>query len=173
VFFSEEEVAPGVLLDAALLKALYDSKVLVVVLNQGTLEEPRWVRTEVEAFRSRYANRPIIPVIPEHAFAALKNNRDLEAKTEEWLPLYGKKIWVDESDEAIEKGEATDTAVKRLELAPAGLRSKVKWRRLVGTVFTVLIGLLGELSGLGIPNVNNAKRHRGSAELQKRMQRRR
>lgn len=33
---------PGAPLNAALLKALHLSKALVVILNRGTLEEPKW-----------------------------------------------------------------------------------------------------------------------------------
>jgi hypothetical protein len=52
VFFSEDEAAPGEQLDSALLKALHRSRTLVVIANRGTLEEPRWVRQEVERFRA-------------------------------------------------------------------------------------------------------------------------
>src|SRR6516165_12477480 len=62
VFFSEDEAAPGEQLDTTLLKALYRSRILVVIANRGTLEAPRWVRQEVEAFRGRHADRPIIPI---------------------------------------------------------------------------------------------------------------
>jgi hypothetical protein len=53
VFFSEDEAAPGEQLDSTLLKALHRSHNLVVIVNRGTLKEPRWVRTEVEEFRRR------------------------------------------------------------------------------------------------------------------------
>src|SRR5215471_7499194 len=62
VFFSEDEAAPGEELDGTLRKALLGSRTLVVIANRGTLEEPRWVRTEVETFRGRHADRPIIPI---------------------------------------------------------------------------------------------------------------
>ena len=58
VFFSEDEAAPGEQLDSTLLKALYRSRTLVVIANRGTLQEPRWIRQEVEAFRSLLA-RPL------------------------------------------------------------------------------------------------------------------
>src|SRR5215471_16958011 len=53
VFFSEDEAAPGEQLDSTLLRALLRSRALVVIANRGTLEEPRWVRTEVEQFSNR------------------------------------------------------------------------------------------------------------------------
>src|SRR5215471_18162471 len=46
VYFSEDEASPGERLDSTLLKALLRSRTLVVIANRGTLEEPRWVRTE-------------------------------------------------------------------------------------------------------------------------------
>src|SRR5215470_12406110 len=61
VFFSEDEAAPGEQLDATLVRALHRSRTLVVIANRGTLEDPRWVRKEVEAFRGRHADRPVIP----------------------------------------------------------------------------------------------------------------
>ena len=33
-----------------------------MIANRGTLEAPRWVRTEVEAFRKHHPRRPIIPI---------------------------------------------------------------------------------------------------------------
>ena len=54
VFFSEDEASPGAPLDDTLRKALFSSKSLVVIANHGTLQDPRWVRKEVEEFRSRH-----------------------------------------------------------------------------------------------------------------------
>ncbi|MCK6386874.1 MAG: toll/interleukin-1 receptor domain-containing protein, partial [Zoogloea sp.] len=62
VFYSEDEAAPGEDLDDTLLRALLRSSILVVIANRGTLEAPRWVRTEVEAFRKHHPGRPIIPI---------------------------------------------------------------------------------------------------------------
>jgi hypothetical protein len=62
VFFSEDEAPPGEQLDGALSAALYRSKTLVVIANRGTLEAPRWVRKEVEEFRTRHPVRPVIPI---------------------------------------------------------------------------------------------------------------
>ena len=41
VFFSEDEASPGEQLDSTLLRALHRSRILVVIANRGTLEEPR------------------------------------------------------------------------------------------------------------------------------------
>ena len=62
VFFSEDEAPAGGALDATLRRALLRSRTLVVVLNRGTLAEPRWVRTEVETFRQAHPRRPVVPV---------------------------------------------------------------------------------------------------------------
>ena len=40
-------------LSDTLRRALLRSKLLVVVVNRGTLEQPNWVRTEVETFRAQ------------------------------------------------------------------------------------------------------------------------
>src|SRR5215469_3803062 len=72
VYFSEDEAAPGEQLDSTLLKALYRSRTLVVIVNRGTLEEPRWVRKEVEEFRRRHPDRPIVPIVSPSALVALE-----------------------------------------------------------------------------------------------------
>src|SRR5664279_120656 len=95
VFFSEDEAAPGEQLDSTLLKALLRSRTLVVIANRGTLEEPRWVRTEVETFRSHHADRPIIPISVEGAL----RDTTLAEKTQ-WLECHD-KIWLDETQDAV------------------------------------------------------------------------
>ena len=90
VFFSEEEAAPGEHLDSTLLKALYRSRILVVIANRGTLAEPRWVRKEVEAFRVRHPDRPIIPINVDGAL----QDPTLASQTQKWLE-FGDKIWLE------------------------------------------------------------------------------
>src|SRR5215469_14034115 len=96
VFFSEDEAAPGEQLDSTLRKALLSSRTLVVIANRGTLEEPRWVRTEVETFRDRYADRPIIPISVDGAL----QDATLAEQTRQWL-AFDDKIWLDESNDAV------------------------------------------------------------------------
>src|SRR5215217_1506091 len=62
VFFSEDEAPPGERLDGALRAALHRAKTLVVIANRGTLDDQRWVRTEVEEFRNRHPARPVVSI---------------------------------------------------------------------------------------------------------------
>src|SRR6516162_4731042 len=110
VFFSEDEAAPGEQLDSTLRKALLGSRTLVVIANRGTLEEPRWVRTEVETFRSHHPDRPIIPI----SIAGALQDPAL-AETTKWLECQD-KIWLDEVDDAVTNGIASKDLVERLAL---------------------------------------------------------
>jgi hypothetical protein len=113
VFFSEDEAAPGEELDSTLRNALLRSKTLLVIANRGTLLEPRWVRQEVEEFRK---NRPDRPVIAINADGALQD-LEVEKSAQEWIGFEG-KIWLDEDEEAVEHGIASDSLVERLATAP-------------------------------------------------------
>src|SRR5215468_12607561 len=81
VFFSEDEAPPGAQLDGTLRRALLRSKTLVVIANRGTLQDPRWVRKEVEEFRAHRSHRPVIPI---NVGGALQDPR-LTATTQDWL----------------------------------------------------------------------------------------
>ena len=151
VFFSEEEAAPGERLDSTLLKALLRSRTLVVIANRGTLKEPRWMRTEVEEFRSRHADRPIIPI----SVAGALQDATL-AEQAQWLECKD-KIWLDESDDAVTQGIASDEVVTRLAMAPAGRSSNVKWRWVVRAVVSVLLVLTVAALGFGIRAQKEAK----------------
>jgi len=144
VFFSEDEASPGEQLDSTLLKALLRSRALVVIANRGTLEEPRWVRTEVEQFRSRHPDRPIIPI----SIAGALQDATLAEQTQ-WLQC-NEKIWLDESDDAVAQGIASDGLVTRLALAPAGRSSNVKWRWMLGAAAAVLLVSTVAAIGFGI-----------------------
>ena len=144
VFFSEDEAAPGEQLDSTLLKALHRSRNLVVIVNRGTLEEPRWVRTEVEEFRRRHADRPIIPI----SVAGALQDATLAEHTL-WLQC-NDKIWLDECDDAVAQGIASDEVVARLAMAPVGRSSNVKWRWIVRAVVSVLVVLTVAARGFGI-----------------------
>jgi len=161
VFFSEDEASPGEKLDSTLLTALHRSRILVVIANRSTLEEPRWVRQEVEEFRRRHPDRPIIPISVDGAVQDAKL-----AEQTQWLE-WRDKIWLEESEEAVANGIASDGLVKRLALAPAGRRSNVKWRRLVWGVAAVLLVLAVAATVFGIyarSNAAEAKRQQGIAE---------
>ena len=66
------------------------------------------------------------------------------------------KIWLDESQEAVDTGMASDAVVTRLAMAPTRVRSNVSWRRVVRTVVATLVLLV---IGLGV----TAKMARDSA----------
>jgi WD40 repeat protein len=137
VYFSEDEAPPGEHLDHALRRALRGSRILVIIANRGTLAEPRWVRTEVESFRSLKPERPIIPI----NIGGALHDPELRAATAQWLPVQD-TIWLDEAEEAAETGIASAAVVERLALAPQRIRSNVKWRWLVGAVGATLLALV-------------------------------
>ena len=101
VFFSEETAPPGGQLDRTLLAALLHSKILVVVVNRGTLREPRWVRSEVSEFRKHHPDRRVIIINVDGAL----QDPALAQGAQEWL-TYRDKIWLDESAEAASAGIA-------------------------------------------------------------------
>src|SRR5262245_32208763 len=136
VFFSEDEAPPGEPLTPSLRSALHSSRVLVVVANRGTLAEPRWVRTEVEEFRTNHPGRPVIPI----SVGGALQDPSLATHTQTWLS-YKDKIWLDESERAVENGMASDALVERLALAPTRVRSNVRWRWVVRSVITGLVVL--------------------------------
>ena len=142
VFFSDDQAPPGEQLDATLRKALLRSRVLVVIANRDTLENPRWVRTEVEVFRRNRPDRPIVPI----AVDGVLQDVELSTKVQEWLSHKG-KIWIDESNEAVDAGLVSDDVVKRLITTPSLKRANVRWRWTVGAAFAVLTALL---VGLGL-----------------------
>src|SRR5262245_57269630 len=133
VFFSEDEAPPGDELDGALRSALHRSKTLVVVANRGTLAEPRWVRKEVEAFRERHPSRPIVAI----SVGGALQDAAVAARAREWLSV-DDKIWLDEHDDAIDRGFASDALVERLSLAPTRFKSNVSWRWVVRAVIASL-----------------------------------
>jgi WD40 repeat protein len=137
VFFSEEEMPPGEQLDVALQRALLRSKALVVIANRDTLQEPRWVRKEVEEYRQRHPDRPVIPI---NVGGALQDPA-LNESAEEWLAYQG-KVWIDESEEAVKTGIASERVVERLATTPRQSRANVRWRWVTGAVVALLSVLL-------------------------------
>jgi WD40 repeat protein len=136
VFFSEDEAPPGEALSATLKRALLRSKLLVVIVNRGTLEVPNWVRTEVETFRSCCQGRPVIPVCLDGSF----RDETLSNSVQPWLQHAG-NIWLDEKPDAAARGLASDGLVARLLTAPRRQRANTLWRALVGAVGLGLIAL--------------------------------
>ncbi len=133
VFFSEEEAPAGDQLDSTLKRALHRSRILVVIVNEGTLAVPRWVRSEVEEFRRVHPERPVIPI----NIGGALHDPVLGAGAEEWLRHSG-KIWIDESQSAGDEGIVSDSVLDRLATAPTALRAGTRWRWTVRVAFVVL-----------------------------------
>jgi WD40 repeat protein len=137
VFFSEQEMPPGERLDSALQTALFHSRALVVIANRGTLQDPRWVRKEVEEYRHRHPDRPVIPI---NVGGALQDSA-LNESAQEWIDYQG-KVWVDETEEAVASGIASERVVNRLTIVPRLSRVNVRWRWVVSAIVTLLSCLL-------------------------------
>ena len=133
VFFSEDELPPGEPLSDTLRRALLRSKLLVVIVNRGTLELPNWVRTEVETFRTEHPGRPVIPV----SLDGCLRDKALSDAVHPWLQ-HAESIWLDEQSESAARGLATDALVTRLLTAPNRLKANTLWRT---AVFAVGLGL--------------------------------
>lgn len=133
IFFSEDELPPGQPLSDTLRRALLRSKLLVVIVNRGTLELPNWVRTEVETFRTERPSRPVIPVCLDGCF----RDKALSDAVHPWLK-HAESIWLDEQSESAARGLATDALVTRLLTAPNRLKVNALWRTVV---FAVGLGL--------------------------------
>lgn len=129
VFFSEDELPPGEPLSDTLKRALLRSRLLVVIVNSGTLARPNWVRTEVETFRQAHPGRRVIPVCLD---ASIRDPAVSEA-ARPWLQ-HGQSIWLDEEAESAARGLATEALVRRLLLAPHRLKANTLWRAVVVAV---------------------------------------
>src|SRR5262245_7040371 len=162
VFFSEDEAPPGEALTPTLRTALHRARMLVVVANRGALLEPRWVRTEVEEFRARYPDRPVIPI----SVGGALQDPALAAATEAWLG-HGERIWLDETAEAAAGGIASEPLVERLALAPTRARANVRWRWVGRGAIAVLLLLATAIGAalLAMHERNQANRIAKSGRL--------
>jgi WD40 repeat protein len=161
VFFSEDEAPPGEQLDHTLRRALLRSKMLVVVANRATLLEPRWVRKEVEEFRNRHPDRPVISI----SVGGALQDPQVGAVVQDWLG-FRDRIWLDESEQAVEYGIASEAVLERLATAPAQRRSNVTWRWVVRGVAASLMGLTigaGYAAWRAKLNADEANRQKESA----------
>ena len=141
VYFSEDEAAPGAPLNRTLRTALLRSRTLVVIANRATLEDPRWVRREVEEFRANRGRRPIIII---NVGGALQDARLAQA-TQAWLD-HQDRIWIDESEEALLRGIVSESVVARLVTTPRHARANTRWRALIVAVALTLLTLTGVAS---------------------------
>lgn len=138
VFFSEDEAPAGGELDGTLRRALRASRVLVVLANEGTLREPRWVRSEVEEFVRSRPGRSIVPI----SFGGALGDAKLGPATQAWMP-FRQRIWIDETREAGESGTVSEAVVDRLVTAPHAVRSTLRLRAVVGATLAFLALLAG------------------------------
>jgi WD40 repeat protein len=145
VFFSEDEAPAGGALDDTLRRALHRSRTLVVIANRATLQDPRWVRAEVEEFRRRHPQRSIVPISIDGALG----DPALAEAVDGWLGFRG-RIWVDETREAAEGGSASETVIERLATAPHAVRSGLLWRRVVGGAVLFFAALAAFSTWMGI-----------------------
>ena len=152
VFFSEDEAPPGEQLDSTLRSALFHSKTLVVVANRGTLREPRYVRNEVQEFRKQRPHRPVIAINVGGALQELT----VAGSAQDWLGQHG-RIWLDESEESVRMGIASEEVVTRLATAPTRAKSNVKWKWVVRCVIAMLAALAIGLGVAAKVATNNAR----------------
>jgi uncharacterized protein HemX len=131
------------------------------------------VRKEVEEFRKHHPDRPVIAI---NVGGALQDSTVAES-VQEWLD-FKDKIWLDEFEEAVERGIATEALVNRLATAPTRAKSNVKWRWVVRGVVAILAALaigLGIVAKIASDNAkianDNAKIARDNATEAKRQHR--
>ena len=108
-----------------------------MVANREMLEDPRWIRTEVEEFRKAHPRRPVIPIFIDEPL----KDKALAYKVREWLPYEG-NIWIDDKAEALAEGVVSKVAVARLTTAPSHRKANRSWRWTVGTVTAFLAVLV-------------------------------
>jgi len=133
VFFSEDVAAPGSVLEKTIHNALKRSRVLLVVCNEGTLLDPRWVQTEVEYFRKNNPNYPVVPLsincAVQNAFAQSLNLK--------WL-CNNNTIWIDETLTSDTASRVSPVVLQRALLSCTSVRVSKRWSLLKSVVITLL-----------------------------------
>lgn len=137
VFFSEEEAPAGTKLNTTLVKALHKTRILVVIANEGALAHSQWVRKEVEEFRKKHPKRPIIPINVDRSLEIFGPNVDAS----KWLDSDG-KIWLDETQRAIQDGISSLEVVKGLQVAARFIRANTWFRWAIGVIVLSLSVLM-------------------------------
>lgn len=155
VFFSEDEAPVGNELNHTLRRALERSRLLLVIANKETLDDPRWVRTEVEEFTRRHPRRPVVTININHALP----KDDTKNTVSEWLPFRG-RIWVDESRDACLAGQVSDAVIERVITAPRAVRSLTRLRYTIASIIMVFAGV----SVLALMQRTEAINQRNSAQ---------
>ncbi len=137
IFFSDDEAPAGYELDPTIRKALRRSRSLVVIANHGTLEEPGYVRTEVQEYKRARPNGVIIVINVDNAL----QNPNLKESTRTWLP-FENRIWIDETEVSCDSGQVADDVLRRLVTTPRAMRSISRIRITLTSTFVVLLLLL-------------------------------
>lgn len=135
VFYSEEEAPPGAPLDATLLRALRRARILIVIVNEGSLLHSQWVRKEVEQFRGSKPKSPIIAIDIDKSL----DRFGATARVDDWLGIEGRK-WLDEPFEAARDGIASEGVIESVRLTPTFIRANRWFTSLVVAVFATLAG---------------------------------
>jgi hypothetical protein len=105
-------------------------------------------------------------VIPINVSEALQDPT-LAESAQEW-PGYEGKIWLDESEEAVVTGIASERVAERLATAPVRAKSNVKWRWIRNGLIVVLAGITALAIGLGLlakKSADEALRQRDEKEI--------
>lgn len=131
VFFSEDEAPVGNQLDNTLRRAIRRSRMLVVIANQETLREPRYVRREVEEFSQHRPKSPVAVINIDNALP-VGENADVD-KVSAWLPFHN-RIWVNESRAAWLENNVSDEVTERLITTPISIRSVTRLRYTVSAI---------------------------------------
>lgn len=134
VFYSEESLPPGSPLSPTLTAALRASQALVLVLNAATLADPRWLRTELDAFRRHAPGRPIVAISLDGALS----DSVLASPEAQWLGMQD-QVWLEDAAGAV----AGDAVVDGICKAMTHRKRNAVWRWVQG-------GLIAALSGLSI-----------------------
>ncbi|MBL8342889.1 MAG: TIR domain-containing protein [Rubrivivax sp.] len=136
VFFSEEAGLAGSHLSRSLKRHLRRSRVLIVLANRGTLDDPRWVRDEVLEFRQSRPGRTIIPI----SFDGALRDPACDQAAQPWL-AHRERIWIDETDDALAQGRPSADVVAKVAGACTAIRSTVWLRGVLVALAAVFAGL--------------------------------
>lgn len=137
VFYSEEELPAGTSLTPSLLRALRQSRHLIVVCNDTTLHSPGWVKKEIEAFQKLKPDHSPLIVNIDHA---LEKHRD-SGGPQDWLNS-GDKVWIDDSLDAVMAGIVTPSVISRLALSPLVLRANSWLHLTMSLIIITLVALV-------------------------------
>lgn len=137
VFFCEEELGYEDTLTASILKALANTKVLIVITNTEVLKYPRWIQTEVEQFRKCHPQRPIIPISLDGCLQAIAAEKTV---VDNWHGFEKRKFIVETFDGGTSNTASLQT-INSIIASVGRLRANTKWRVLVVSIVLLLLVL--------------------------------